>query len=92
MDGSLFEILLKADLYGTIPTFNLGRSRKSRALFSSILSILSTFANIVGIAYFAIELFDSTQPHILFSRKNIFNPPNYELSANNNGFAFGLQN
>ncbi len=87
-----YEYFIDLDLYGTKPGFKINFKDNFKTLFGSTLSIFSIIATIFSLFYFSLQIFDVTNPKLVFSITNIFNPPHFKLNEDVFGFAFGLQN
>lgn len=83
---------IKFDFYGSKPQFQIRQLETFKTIFGSLLSILSVIVTILAIGYFSLEMFDVSNPQLVFSTRNLFSPPLFNLDNNTYGFAFGLQN
>jgi hypothetical protein len=93
MSGStLYEMILRADMYGSKPTLKIGRLETFNTCFGSFLTIFSIMLMLACFSFFFSQLFDTTNPKLVHSVRNIFNPPRFHMNTKNFGFAFGLQN
>lgn len=88
---SLIGIILQADLYGTKPQLKMNRMDSFRTGFGSFLTISSIIVMAATFIYFGLQLLDVSNPKIVMSITNMFDPPLLKLSNENYGIAFGLQ-
>lgn len=85
------EKILKFDVYGKKPLLRINQYESYRTLFGSCLSIGSIILMISTTIYFGLQLLDKTHPIVVLSIINSINPPQFNLSSDNFGLAFGLQ-
>ncbi len=83
---------MMADMYGSRPTLKIGRLETFKSCFGSILTIFSVLLMFSCFMLFFMQLFNTSNPKIVHSVRNIFNAPRYQLSTANYGFTLGLQN
>jgi len=86
------EKIQSLDMYGQKPQLNIDKNESFKTPFGSLLTILSVITSILALSYFSTELFNVSNPKLVYSVKNIFRPPRINLNNTNYGFAFGLQN
>ena len=89
---SFSDKILNVDIYGTKPQFNLGKIENFKTSFGSFLTIVSISITVLAVSYFSLQLLDDSNPKLVSSIRNIFNPPLVYLNETNYGIAFGLQN
>jgi hypothetical protein len=83
--------MLMADIYGSRPTFKIGRLETFKTKFGSMLTILSVLCILSAFIYFSLDIFTSDNPKIVLSITNVGYPQKYHMSNDNFGFVFGLQ-
>lgn len=89
---SISEKLINVDIFGQRPQFNIDRNDSFKTNFGTLLTFTSIITTILALSYFSLQLFNVSNPKLVFSVKNIFNPPLIYLNNSNYGFTFGLQN
>jgi len=84
--------LLSIDIYGNKPELKIKKGDNFKTVFGSILTIQTILTSLFALSYFCLLLFDVTNPKLVFSLRNINNPPLIQFDQSNYGFAFGLEN
>ena len=79
------------DFYSITPNFKVKRQDNFKTSFGSVLSIFTIFFTLISLLYFYVLLIDDKNPRLLFSIKNLSNPPLTKFDINNFGFGFSLQ-
>lgn len=79
------------DLYGTQASFKVDKKDYFKTNMGSFLTILTILISFSSFIYFFLMFFDDKSPRLLFSIKNIFDPPLTNLNLDNYGFGFSLQ-
>ena len=87
----VINMFKEIDFYSITPNFKVKRQDNFKTLFGSFLSIFTIFFTLISLLYFYVLLIDDKNPRLLFSIKNLSNPPLTKFDKNNYGFGFSLQ-
>jgi len=79
------------DLYSNLASFKIEKSDYFKTRLGSFLTLFTVLISIASFFYFFLMFLDDKTPRLLFSIKNIFDPPLTNLNLNNFGFGFSLQ-
>ena len=87
----VINMFKEIDFYSITPNFKVKRQENFKTSFGSVLSIFTIFFTLISLLYFYVLLIDDKNPRLLFSIKNLSNPPLTKFDKNNYGFGFSLQ-